>query len=150
MTDIERQAVRVERFVTARPSVVYAYLTDSAKWARWQGAEAEIDPVPGGTFRMTMSTGMCVEGQFVELVPDRRVVFTWGWQGSPTLPPGSSTVSIDLIEEAGGTLIRLIHDGLPLEDRPAHSLGWEHYLPRLATAAAGGDPGPDAGPTPDP
>jgi hypothetical protein len=27
-----------------------------------------------------------------------------------------------------------------------HEVGWRHYLPRLATAAEGRDPGPDPGP----
>jgi uncharacterized protein YndB with AHSA1/START domain len=139
--------VRVERRISAKPADVYAYLTDSVLWARWQGDSAEIEAVPGGVFRMVMADGTTVEGSFVQLVPDTRVVFTWGWQGSSSLPPGSSTVEIELAPDADGTLLRLTHRGLPREERPKHEVGWGHYLPRLATAAAGGDPGPDALPT---
>jgi uncharacterized protein YndB with AHSA1/START domain len=94
-----------------------------------------------------MADGSTAEGRFVELVPDQRVVFTWGWRGSPTVPPGSSTVEIELTPDGGGTLLRLTHRGLPAEDRAMHLIGWEHYLPRLAVAVAGGDPGPDALPS---
>jgi uncharacterized protein YndB with AHSA1/START domain len=138
--------LRVERRIRARPSAVYAYLTDSVLWARWQGVAAEIGAVPGGPFRMAMADGSTAEGEFVQLVPDRRVVFTWGWRGSPNVPPGSSTVEIELIGEGDETLLRLIHRGLPPDQRAVHAMGWNHYLPRLAIAATGTDPGPDSGP----
>jgi uncharacterized protein YndB with AHSA1/START domain len=138
--------IRVDRHVKAPASAVYAHLTDAALWARWQGVRADIQAVPGGRFRMTLANGQVAEGRFVDLVPDRRVVFTWGWSGHPTLPPGSSTVEIELIPDAAGTLVRLTHRGLPAEDAPFHEIGWRHYLPRLATSAEGADPGPDPGP----
>jgi uncharacterized protein YndB with AHSA1/START domain len=142
----DKQSIRVERRIEAGPDVVYGYLTDSVKWARWQGASAEIEAVPGGRFRMTMVNGLTAEGTFLELVPNRRVRFTWGWQGSLTLPPGSSTVSVELYEDADGTIVTLTHDGLPFEERPVHTTGWRHYLARLVVAAEGRDPGPDPGP----
>jgi uncharacterized protein YndB with AHSA1/START domain len=95
---------------------------------------------------MSMSNGMLASGRFVELVPHRRVVFTWGWEGHPTLPPGSSRVEIDLIPDGIGTLVRLTHRDLPPDEIAKHRSGWDHYLPRLAVAAEGGDPGPDPGP----
>jgi uncharacterized protein YndB with AHSA1/START domain len=126
---------------------VYAYLTDSVRWARWQGASAQIEAIPGGLLRLAMADGSMAEGRFVELVPDERVVFTWGWQGSATVPPGSTTVEIELSPDGDGTLVRLTHRGLPPEDRVIHEIGWVHYLSRLAVAAGGGDPGPDALPS---
>jgi uncharacterized protein YndB with AHSA1/START domain len=125
---------------------VYAYLTDSERWARWQGAQAEIEAVVGGRFGMTMGDGMVAEGRFVELVPDVRVVFTWGWRGSAAVPPGSTTVEIELLPDGDGTLVRLTHRDLPFDEQPVHEAGWLHYLPRLALAAEGGKPGPDPGP----
>jgi uncharacterized protein YndB with AHSA1/START domain len=147
MTDeVGAETVRVDRRIAAPPSVVYTYFTDSVRWVRWQGVEATVEPVPGGAVRMTMANGMRAEGRFVELDPNRRVVFTWGWLGSVTLPPGSSVVEIDLVADGDGTLVQLTHRGLPPEDRPPHQAGWNHYLRRLATAARGGDPGSDPGP----
>jgi uncharacterized protein YndB with AHSA1/START domain len=142
----DEQRITVKRRIEARPEVVYGYLTESARWTRWQGASAEIEAVPGGTFRMTMVNGLVAEGVFVELVPNRRVRFTWGWHGSATLPPGSSTVVIDLVEDADGTMVTLTHDGLPAQERAIHEQGWRHYVRRLVAAAEGRDPGPDPGP----
>jgi uncharacterized protein YndB with AHSA1/START domain len=140
--------IRVERHVRAVPRTVYRYLTESAAWARWQGESAEIEPVVGGRFRMRMGNGLVAEGRFVELVADARVVFTWGWTGDPTVPPGSTTVEIELVPHEDGTVIRLSHRGLPPASRRIHQAGWEHYLGRLATVSAGLDPGLDPGPPP--
>lgn len=141
----EDPALVVERHVRATPAAVYAYLTDGERWARWQGDEATIDATPGGLFRVLMGNGMCARGQFVELVPDKRVVFTWGWIDLPDLPPGSTVVEIDLEQRDHGTLIRLTHRDLPSAHREQHRQGWERYLARLGVCAAGGDPGPDEG-----
>jgi uncharacterized protein YndB with AHSA1/START domain len=135
----------VERRVDAAPPAVYAYLTDSERWARWQGEEATIDAQPGGLFRVRMGNGMCARGQFVELVPHKRVVFTWGWIDLPDLPPGSTVVEIDLEDDGDGTLIRLTHRDMPADHVDVHRTGWVHYLGRLGVCAAGGDPGPDPG-----
>lgn len=135
----------VERHVAAEPAAVYAYLTDSDRWAQWQGEAATIEAVPGGLFRILMGNGMCARGQFVELVPDKRVVFTWGWIDLPDLPPGSTTVEIDLEHQGDGTLIRLTHRDLPADHADVHRAGWEHYVARLGVCTTGGDPGPDPG-----
>lgn len=136
----------VERRVSAPPETVYSYLTDSERWARWQGEEATIEAQPGGIFRVRMGTGQTARGQFVSLEPDRRVVFTWGWVDLPDLPPGSTTVEIDLIPDGDGTLIRLTHRDLPPDHTELHRMGWNHYTDRLGVVAGGGDPGPDPGP----
>ena len=139
--------IRLERRIKARPAAVYAYLTDSEKWARWQGESAEIEARVDGAFRMTMGNGAIAEGRFLELIPDRRVRFTWGWHGSQTVPPGSSEVTIDLVDDGGITVLTLIHDGLGGNDIPSHTAGWDHYMPRLVALAEGRDPGPDRGPS---
>ena len=139
--------LRVERWVAASPEHVYRYLTESDLWALWQGVAASHDPRPGGLFRLQMANGMTARGQFLTLEPNRRVVFTWGWIDHPGLPPGSTTVEIELIPGEGGTLIRLTHRGLPEDETPVHRTGWEHYLLRLARVSTGDDPGTDPGPS---
>ena len=53
-----------------------------------------------------------------------------------------------LIEQDGGTLLRMTHSGLPnAATQASHGKGWAHYLGRLTEAASGRDPGPDRGPS---
>ena len=128
--------------IQARPETVYEFLTDPDKMARWKGTSAELDPRPGGIYRVEIGRTIVV-GQYVELEPPRRVVFTWGWEGNDAVPPGSSTVEVTLTPDGDGTILRLVHRDLPAAARAEHDGGWAHFLPRLEIAAAGGDPGPD-------
>lgn len=134
----------VERRVAARPETVYRFLSDGEGWVMWQGVEAEIELRPGGVFRVNVTGDGFVSGRFIEIVPNRRVAFTWGWErpGSP-VPPGSSVVEIELIEVDNGTLLRLTHRDLPEGEGEVHRAGWENYLARLGAVGEGRDPGPD-------
>jgi uncharacterized protein YndB with AHSA1/START domain len=77
-----------------------------------------------------------------------RLAYSFGWEGREKVPPGSSLIEIDLIDQDGGTLLRVTHTGLPDAERCAlHAWGWTHYLGRLTVDAAGGDPGPDSCPS---
>jgi uncharacterized protein YndB with AHSA1/START domain len=136
--------VIVERRVAARPETVFSFFSDGRRWLEWQGVEAEIELKPGGTFRVNVIGDGFASGTFVEVVPNRRVVFTWGWErtGSP-VPPGSSIVEIDLIEVTDGTLLRLTHKDLPESERDIHRRGWDNYTARLAAVGEGRQPGPD-------
>jgi uncharacterized protein YndB with AHSA1/START domain len=83
------------------------------------------------------------EGEYLELDPPNRLVISWGWQGEGhPVPPGSSRVEVTLTQEGEGTMLRLIHSGLPEGTESGHEQGWDMFLPRLAVVATGGDPGP--------
>ncbi len=129
--------------IAARPETVFPFLTDPEKMCRWMGVAATLDPRPGGVFRCDVTGKNVARGEFVEVVPTSRVVFTWGWEGGEAVPPGASTVEIALEPDGDGTIVRLTHRGLPAGSLAAHTEGWNHYLQRLVTAAGDGDPGPD-------
>ena len=137
--------VERELQIDASPETVFEFFTDPAKMVRWKGSGATLDPRPGGIYRVEMNEQAIALGEYVELDPPHRVVFTWGWEGGfGSLEPGQSTVEITLTPVDGGTLVRLVHTGLPTqESAAAHGQGWDQYMPRLALAATGGDPGPD-------
>lgn len=113
----------------------------------WHGTVAEIDPRPGGVYRVLVMGLFQTAGEYVEVVPKQKVVFTFGWEqdGNP-VQPGSTTIEITLHPEGDKTRVRLIHRGLPEDVVSDHSQGWDHYLGRLAIAATGGNPGPDTPP----
>ena len=142
--DERDEVVELERRIAAPPETVFQFFTDPERYKLWHGVEAELDPRPGGVFRvlMTTKTRQTARGVYVEIDPPRRVVFTWGFEGIDALPPGTSTVEVTLEGDGEQTVLRLRHSGLPTPDLCAfHSWGWGFTLDRLEIAAPGGDPG---------
>jgi uncharacterized protein YndB with AHSA1/START domain len=146
---VSTDAVIVRRSIKARPVTVFSFFTDRDRWLSWQGLAAEIDPRPGGVFRMNVRGDGWASGWFTVVEPPHRVAFTWGWEGDGSpVPPGSSTVEVTLRPDGDdGTLLTLVHTGLPFLALDLHRDGWNHYLARLVVRAAGGDPGPDGSAT---
>ena len=121
----------------------FALITQPDRLRRWKAITARVDLRAGGDYRWTIIPGHSACGTFTEVEPGRRVVFTWGWEGDAALPPGASTVTITLEPAEGGTIVRLVHDGLTGEQAAMHGEGWTHYLGRLVEAGARGDAGVD-------
>ena len=112
MTDTERRDVEQTLRINATPETVWRYWTDPERMCVWWGAAAELDPRPGGACRVAMGGGPVMQGEFVELVPYERIVFSFGWEATE----GASDVPATWADE--------------------HQKGWAHFLPILATAAA--------------
>jgi uncharacterized protein YndB with AHSA1/START domain len=138
------EPLRHEVVIAAPREVVFPFFTDPSRMATWMGIAALLDPRPGGAFRIDANGRDVVVGEYVEVDPPRRVVFTWGFDGAaPAVEPGTSRVEVTLERDGDGTRLVLLHHGLPEEMRAAHAEGWAHYLARLVPAAAGKPPGPD-------
>jgi uncharacterized protein YndB with AHSA1/START domain len=141
--------VEREVLIAARPETVFEFFTDPEKQVLWMGRRAELDPRPGGIYRVEISDQIVGSGEFLEVHAPSRVVFSFGWEGQEAgqgehgVPPGSSRVEVTLAPEGEGTLVRLRHLDLPEQAREMHGQGWQLYLDRLQIAATGGDPGPD-------
>jgi uncharacterized protein YndB with AHSA1/START domain len=130
-------AIEVTQRIEAPPEVVFAYLTDSRRFVKWMGVGAELDPRPGGRYRIDVDGEHIASGQYQEVDPPHRLVMSWGWEGHPTVPPGSTTVEITLTPEAGATVLRLRHLGLPdVGERRQHTNGWNLYTRSLAAIAS--------------
>jgi uncharacterized protein YndB with AHSA1/START domain len=148
-------------WIPATPPDVFGFFTDPDQYVQWMGSSAKLDPVPGGVYRVRMADGFAAAGRFVAVSYPHSVVFSWGFAddeaasrtkhagadagpGDRAMPAGSTRVTVTLLDEGGGTRLRLRHENLPSESlREGHDVAWNTYLPRLAVRAAGGDPGPD-------
>ena len=143
------EAVEREVLIAARPETVFEFFTDPEKQVLWMGRRAELDPRPGGIYRVEISDQIVGSGEFLEVHAPTRVVLSFGWEGQEAgqgehgVPPGSSRVEVTLAPEGEGTLVRLRHLDLPEQAREMHGQGWQLYLDRLQIAATGGDPGAD-------
>ncbi len=141
-------AVDIEVRIHARPETVFAYFTDPELYVRWQGASSRLDPRPGGVYEVSMDDGSVASGHYVAVEPPHRVVFTWGWVGDETLPPGQSTVEVTFRADRDDTIVRLRHLALPsMASREQHAQGWHHFLGRLVDLEAGPVGGATGGPS---
>ena len=144
--DATAEGISVEREIeiAASPETVWELLTDQGEATRWMGQAAAFDLRPGGAYRVEVIPGTTARGEFVEIAPPHRLVYTWGWEREDLVPPGSTTVEFELIRTGAGTLLRFRHRDLPsAKSAASHAHGWDHYLERLAVIAGGVDPGPD-------
>ncbi len=84
MAQLEREIV-----VDATPSTIFPFLSEREQLLKWIGTDAEIDARPGGLFKVLVGGKHPSLGEFVEVVPDQKVAFTFGWDepGHP-IPAG--------------------------------------------------------------
>lgn len=132
-----------EMYIECSPETLFSFFIDPQKMVQWMGSQVLLEPKTGGAFRIDFNGTDMVAGHYVEVEPHERVVFTWGWIGSDTLPPGSSRVEVQLHRQDKGTQLVLKHTGLPDSRRPTHLAGWNYYIARLQLVLQGGEPGPD-------
>jgi uncharacterized protein YndB with AHSA1/START domain len=144
VTQADQGTLRRELFIEADQATVFAFFTDPDKMTRWMGTQIQLDPRPGGIYLVNVNGKHVARGEFEEVTPNSRIVYSFGWEnGAMGVLPGTSKIEIDLAPKDRGTLLTMVHSGLPEPAVGPHTDGWTHYLGRLAIAAAGGDPGPD-------
>jgi uncharacterized protein YndB with AHSA1/START domain len=140
LVDVGEPIVR-EIHIRATPETVFEFFTDPAKLTRWLATEATLDPRPGGVCHQDHAWedgsggSYHMRGEFLEVSPPERVVFTWGFTDPDVgVPPGSSVVDVTLTPDGGGTRLRLEHRDLPVAAIESHAGGWTGMLERLAAA----------------
>lgn len=132
-------SVTIVRRIKAPPGKVYAALTQPELMVRWWGPDAgptisaEADVRPGGrfsvVFRLLNGDEHNPTGVYREVVPEKKLVFTWEW---PEMPERESLVTFLLKPCEGGTELTLIHEQLPDEARSSHEAGWSGFLDKLS------------------
>jgi uncharacterized protein YndB with AHSA1/START domain len=138
----EKVSLEIKRFVNAPRARVYAAWTDVEQLKQWFGPEKvrtrdiKADARVGGEFRWDLvnSDGeeMTMRGEFRELQPGKKIVFSWRWLDDEDWENQTSVVTLDLSDRDGGTELRLIHEQLPSEQsRDGHNSGWNSALDKL-------------------
>ena len=142
MTTKEKTRLEISRVIEAPRDRVYAAWTDPEQLKQWFGPESVktrelvADARVRGTFRWDIinSEGeeMTMRGEFRELQPDKKIVFTWQWEGDEDWENHISIVTVELYDRDGGTELRLTHEQLPNEEsRDGHTRGWASALDKL-------------------
>ena len=138
----EKLSLEIKRLIKAPRDRVYAAWTDPAQLKQWFGPEKVqtrdliADARVGGKFRWDLTNPegekMTCRGEYRELQPGKKIVFTWQWEDDETWENHISVVTVELSDADGGTELRLTHERLPNEaSRDGHTGGWNSALDKL-------------------
>jgi uncharacterized protein YndB with AHSA1/START domain len=134
-----KPSLALKRRLKAPPEKVYEAWTVPEKMIQWWGAAnaasrtAEADVRVGGRFHVGFRGDdggqHDVSGIYREVVPGRKLVFSWAWR---TTPERESQVTIDLKSDGAGTIVTLTHEQF-FDDkaRDDHRQGWSRALDNL-------------------
>lgn len=144
---------RAERHIDAPPMRVYEALIDPAAIVRWKvpgGMTCEVLEFDGESFRISLTYDAAdragkttahtdtYRGRFTELVPGAKVVEVDEFETTDPGLAGEMTITITLMDAAGGTDLVAVHEGLPEGVVPSdNELGWQESLDRLAALVEG-------------
>jgi uncharacterized protein YndB with AHSA1/START domain len=128
--------IEIRRRLPASVADVFSWWTKAERLCEWMSpigtVEAEVDLRVGGTLRIVMrGDGTVIEhvGEYLEIEPPRRLVFTWASAFTGAEP---SLVTLELEPDgADATKLHLIHSRLPESIVVSHQDGWGAMLDRL-------------------
>ncbi|TFE25541.1 SRPBCC family protein [Cohnella luojiensis] len=142
-SDTNTNTITKEIFIECRTETLFSFFTDPDKLVRWMGRHVLLEPSIGGKYRIDVNGSDIAMGEYKEIIPNEKIVMTWGWEKSKIVPPGSSTVEFRMTPKGNGTLLQLTHYDLPESEIASHQQGWTHYMARIQSFAQGQDPGID-------
>jgi uncharacterized protein YndB with AHSA1/START domain len=143
-----KTSLEIKRFINAPRKRVFEAWTDPAQLKQWFGpewvqtrdiiAEARV----GGKFRWDLidcdGQEKTIGGEYREIVPEERIVFTWKHHDDDVWKNRTSVVTVEFSDYNDGTELRLKHEQLPTEEsRDDHNKGWSSVLDRLEKFVSG-------------
>jgi len=136
----EETSLQVRRVYKASVATVYAAWTDPEQMKLWMApsdafgpSEATMDVRVGGRYRIVMHAPdgevHRVGGVFREVVPNKKLVYTWAWESTPER---ESLVTLEFIPSGQGTELVLAHQRFAdMQARDKHQEGWNGCLDGL-------------------
>ena len=146
-TDNAASTLKLSRQLNASPQTVFDYFTQPEHLSEWFAPDPSmtteirrLDLTVGGQFELAMinpanEESYVLTGEYREIEPGSRLVYTWHWKSEPG--DEVSQVTLSFKDHAGGTLLELCHERFATEEsRDKHGQGWAACLSRLESAVA--------------
>lgn len=139
--EVEKFFVSIRKTFRAPPERVFQAWTRPEEVTKWFGPaefaspKAEIDLRVGGKYRFHLvgpdGKSHIAAGEYREISPPHRLVFTWGWETGAD--PFESLVTLDFLSNSsGGTEFVMLHDRFPNQElRDNHNKGWTSTLEKF-------------------
>jgi len=121
------KTIRQKVYFKSNPHEVFELLMDSRKHAKFTSSEAFISRKVGGKIS---AYGGYIEGENLEIVPDRKIVQKW--RGSEWPEGAWSTAIFELKKKGPGTELVFTQRNVPDSHSKMISEGWkEHYWDKM-------------------
>ena len=130
--------ITISRTVPGSPERVFEAWTEVSRLAAWwwpqlAGTTYDVDAREGGQFRIASpAIGATVSGEYTEVVPPRRLVFTWRWQDEgEAASEVEDHVVVTFEPDGDGTLVTVAHTSAEHAPDGGAEQGWNDVLDRL-------------------
>lgn len=106
------------------PDLVYAHWI-SPKTIISPATSLEIEAKIGGIYKLEIPGGASMNGKFIIVEPNRRLVYSWQWQGDSEI----TKVEIKFSSNNAGTEVKIVHSDFATEQSlKRHGNGWKNYM----------------------
>ena len=132
--------LEIDRFFDCPIEELYSAWIEPEQLKQWHApqnvevGDVQVDLRVGGTYRIEMlhddDKNNCIAtGEYLEIENNRRLVYTWGWEGPDRY---ETLVTVEFIEKNGGTELLLKHQRFANNSaRDKHEFGWNGCLESL-------------------
>ena len=103
----KNQQIKLALNVEVKPSIVFDAFSNATALTEWLCAIAQADAHPGGRLYLWWESGYYVSGEYIELLSDSKIVFSWHGRAEP----GITRVKVSFMPSKNGTRIILVHSG---------------------------------------
>jgi uncharacterized protein YndB with AHSA1/START domain len=146
-TTVIEDTVTLTRQFKAPRERVFAAFASGPMLSQWLGPangkvqSCDVDFKVGGKYRYAFNSpemgDMAVNGEYREITPPSKIVFTWQWEDDEDWAKVTSVITIDLVAQGTETELRLTQVGFPApEGRDNHGRGWGTCFDRLEALLA--------------
>ena len=142
-TTTSETTLQIRRTFAAPRQKVFEAWTHAEKLTKWlcrvteqhSTKTLELDVKVGGRYRLEVTTPegnrYLLSGNYREIQPPEKLVFTWSWEGDPDF--GETLVTVEFFTQGNSTEVALTHERLPSSKaRDQHAMGWNGCFDRLA------------------
>ncbi len=151
----EASPLVIRRRYVAAPKVVFELWTCAELLAKWLRPSPdfthqfiEAEPVVGGSYRIAFESPDgkvdVVAGEYLDVDPPARLVFSWKWEPPSEHAGIDSRVTVEFLDVDGETELILTHGLTDSGMKESHNMGWSGALdqiPNLLSELKSGEAG---------
>lgn len=125
--------IRKTIVIDAPPEIVFRAISDEKELTQWFPDQAKLEPKVGGFLQFKFyedgKENHRVEGKILEIIPNKKISYSWVNKSDSNFPKTVVTWTLDIID-GNKTKVTLVHTGFDPKSRwyDLHSKGWSYFI----------------------